>query len=100
MQGHHSLLALVSSCPTLWNLPGLILGFLLSLFFCFFFFFSSPVLACDIIICASLTSVLKVVAFWKKNMACLTLRYVVDEREMDDIPDADNFLFPKGFVFK
>jgi len=33
-------------------------------------------------------------------MACLTLRYVVDEREMDDIPDADNFLFPKGFVFK
>lgn len=32
-------------------------------------------------------------------MACLTLRYVVDEREMDDIPDADNFLFPKGFVF-
>lgn len=67
--------------------------------FLFLFFFSSPVLACDIIICASLTGVLKVVAFWKKNMACLTLRYVVDEREMDDIPDADNFLFPKGFVF-
>lgn len=40
---------------------------------------------------------LEVVAF-SKIMACLTQRYIVDGREMDDIPDADNFLCPEGFV--
>lgn len=40
---------------------------------------------------------LEVVAFLKIT-ACLTPRYTVDGREIDDIPDADNFLCPRGFV--
>lgn len=61
------------------------------------FFFIPVILACNIIICASLIVVLEVVAFLKIT-ACLTPRYTVDGREIDDIPDADNFLCPRGFV--
>lgn len=66
-------------------------------FFVVITFFIPFVLACNVIICASLPVVLEVVVFLKIT-ACLTQRYVEDGREMYDIPDADNFLCPKGFV--
>lgn len=84
---------MVFSCLTLCILPGLILDI-----FVVITFFIPLILACNIIICASLTVVLEVVAFLK-IMACLSQGYSVNGREMDDIPDVDNML-SQGLCFK
>lgn len=78
---------------TLCVLPGFILGI-----FVVITFFTPLILACNIIICASLTVVLEVAVFLK-IMACLSQRCIVNGREIDDLPDVDNMLF-QGFCFK
>lgn len=78
---------------TLCVLPGLVLDISVVITF-----FTPLILACNIIICASLAVVLEVAAFLK-IMACLSQRYIVNGREMDDLPDVDNMLF-LGFCFK